>query len=399
MTAVGGPPNPGLEAFRALLGGGLGGVQGADGSDAGVAASGALSETAQNALQDVLAALGEGLVGGGEFQPGPDGRVRPALPDAVTDLLGPGLGSENAMVIATHLFNEAMDAVSKGTMGQIRMRKEDQAKVNDEQMKALLEAQRKAREAEPGFWGKLFGWVSKVVNAVVGVGAMVLGAMACASGVGALAGVGLMAAGAYLTAGVVMEIVNEVRVAKGLDPIDWNPIGKLAAWVATEVFGADEETAKLVKSIANGVTDLVVGIVAGAAIPGVGLAVMTSKLAKAGQFVNESIELTHKIMQTKAMVSRVRSGVNMVEAGASIGKASTDISLAVSRRDAALAQADFKKVLALLDQMKQMMDMFIASAKDDQEAVAKAMERASDAVQDQAGTQSQIAANLAAPMA
>jgi hypothetical protein len=143
----------------------------------------------------------------------------------------------------------------------------------------------------------------------------------------------------------------------------------------------------------------VVGIVAGAAIPGVGLAVMTSKLAKAGQFVNESIELTHKIMQTKAMVSRVRSGVNMVEAGASIGKASTDISLAVSRRDAALAQADFKKVLALLDQMKQMMDMFIASAKDDQEAVAKAMERASDAVQDQAGTQSQIAANLAAPMA
>jgi hypothetical protein len=52
-----------------------------------------------------------------------------------------------------------------------------------------------------------------------------------------------------------------------------------------------------------------------------------------------------------------------------------------------------------MTQMQQMMDMFIASAKDDQEAVSKALQNASDAVQEQAGTDSLIAANTAAPMA
>jgi pantothenate synthetase len=89
----------------------------------------------------------------------------------------------------------------------------------------------------------------------------------------------------------------------------------------------------------------------------------------------------------------------MVEAGASVGKATTDISLAVSKRDATLAQAELKSILSLMTQMQQMMDMFIASAKDDQEAVSKALQNASDAVQEQAGTDSLIAANTAAPMA
>jgi hypothetical protein len=71
----------------------------------------------------------------------------------------------------------------------------------------------------------------------------------------------------------------------------------------------------------------------------------------------------------------------------------------VSKRDATLAQAELKSILSLMTQMQQMMDMFIASAKDDQEAVSKALQNASDAVQEQAGTDSLIAANTAAPMA
>jgi pantothenate synthetase len=126
---------------------------------------------------------------------------------------------------------------------------------------------------------------------------------------------------------------------------------------------------------------------------------MANRFAKAGKVVSESVELTEKVIQAKAMVSRVRSGVNMVEAGASVGKATTDISLAVSKRDATLAQAELKSILSLMTQMQQMMDMFIASAKDDQEAVSKALQNASDAVQEQAGTDSLIAANTAAPMA
>jgi len=398
MSAVGGPVNPALDALRAALTGQAPETQIEGGTALPTPAPGVFGELDLKNLEKALAALSAGPEGE-EGAKGPDGRPRPTLPEVVTDLFGKGLGSENAMVLATFLFTEAMDAVSKGTMGQIRMRKDDQAKINEQQIKAMQEAQKKAKEAEPGFWGKLFGWVSKVVNAVVGVAAMVAGAMAMATGVGALAGVGLMAAGAYLTASVVMEVVNEVRVANGQEPIDWNPIGKLAAWVATEVFGADEETAKLVKGIANAVTDIVVGIVAGAAIPGVGLAVMANRFAKAGKVVSESVELTEKVIQAKAMVSRVRSGVNMVEAGASIGKATTDISVAVSKRDATLAQAELKSILALMSQMQQMMDMFIASAKDDQEAVSKALQNASDAVQEQAGVESQIVANMAAPMA
>ncbi len=331
-----------------------------------------------------------------------------------------GLAGEELMQLATALMDQASDKVSKVTTQQILANKEKLAKVNEEKVNKIMEGIKKDIEAKPGFWGKLFGWVGKILTAVTSVVAMVVGAALIATGAGAGLGVALFALGAYMAANVTVDAINAVRESKGLPPLSWSPsLGQLAALVAKGL-GASEETQQWIKLGVDIVTDVAIGIAMSIMIPGAGLMLAANrmgKVLKAGEAMSKVIkggtaalnmtdkvgkvaktaEETEKVFEAMAkfqmQAAKVARVQGSVESGAAIGKAGSDISVALDRNDADQARADVKKLMALITKLQQAADEFATVFKDIEEKRGESMKRCSQSVAEAGEATATIVAN------
>ena len=319
----------------------------------------------------------------------------PELPAVAKDLFE-GLSGEELQIAAAALMDEAQEKISKVTAEQIKGVKNKLAADNQDKIQKLAEKIQKDKDAEPGFWGKLFGWVSKVITAVVAVAAMVVGVAAMATGAGALVGAGLFALGAYMAAGVTVDVINEVRTSQGKEPLSWSPtIGQLAKLVATDVFGASEETANWIKMGFDIVTDIAVGVAVSVLTPGVGLAVMAHRAVKAGKTLPQIVEVGEKLMKIQKVAAQVRNVQTVMESTARIGKAVSDISVAVAQKEATDISAEVKELVARLLKLNAQFEALGAAIKDIEEKRSSALKRASDGVAQTGEVQAQITANTA----
>ena len=225
---------------------------------------------------------------------------------------------------------------------------------------------------------------------------MVVGVAAMATGAGALVGAGLFALGAYMAAGVTVDVINEVRTSQGKEPLSWSPtIGQLAKLVATDVFGASEETANWIKMGFDIVTDIAVGVAVSVLTPGVGLAVMAHRAVKAGKTLPQIVEVGEKLMKIQKVAAQVRNVQTVMESTARIGKAVSDISVAVAQKEATDISAEVKELVARLLKLNAQFEALGAAIKDIEEKRSSALKRASDGVAQTGEVQAQITANTA----
>lgn len=328
----------------------------------------------------------------------------PALPPVAREFFE-GLSGEELMMAATAINDQAMEKVSKVTAQSIIAVKDKLAAANKEKLDKIMEKIKAEKDAEPGFWGKLFGWVSKIVTAVVSVVAMVAGAALVATGAGAAFGVALFALGAYMAAGVTVDVINEVRKSQGKEPLDWSPtLGQLAKVIAMEVFNADEETANWIKTGLDIVTDIVVGVAVSIMLPGAGMAVMAKRAGDALKFgkaiaagmgkIQDGVKLSSAAVKFQKGAAMASKGEGVVSATASIGKGVTDIVVAVDQKAATVASAEVKEMVAKLLKFQTALDELSSIIKDIEEKRSSGLKRCSDTVAQFGETTAQITANV-----
>lgn len=346
----------------------------------------------------------------------------PELP-GLDEALLKGLSNEELAQLVTAMMDKAADTVGKATSDRLLANKDKLAKINEEKLNKIMEKIKKEKDAEPGFWGKLFGWVSKIVSAVVSVVAMVVGAALVATGAGALFGVALFALGAYMAAGVTVDVINAVRESQGKEPLSWKPtLGQLAACIA-KAAGASEETQEWLKLAVDIVTDIAVGIATSIMIPGAGLMLAANragKVLKAGEAMKkvikgaaQGLELADKAGKTaktadsaantaKAFESMTKFQVQaakaarlqgLVETGATLGKMPSDISVALARKEVTLDQAEIKKMTALITKLQQAAEELATIVQDVETKRTDAVKRCSQMVADASEATAAITAN------
>lgn len=357
----------------------------------------------QAQLNEALLAFNEGFPDLADAMKG-----HPALPAIASNLLA-GLSGEDAMIAVSTLMNEAMDKTSKVTAESLKAQKDKLAATNQEKLDKIMEKIKQEKEAEPGFWSKLLGWVGKIVTAVVAVVAMVVGAALVATGAGAALGVALFALGGYMAAGVTVDVINEVRKAEGKEPLSWSPtLGQLAAVIA-KAAGASEETANWIKMGVDIATDLVVGIAVSIMLPGAGVAIAAQRAGNALKMgkaiaagmgrVQDGIKLSDtatKTLKAAKMADLIQGGVS---ATATIAKGAVDIHLAGEQKKADDMGAEVKEMVAKLIKLQAAIDELMGQVKDIEEKRVSTVKRCADTVAQGAENSAQIATNMGAPMA
>jgi hypothetical protein len=377
-TPIGNTPglHPALAAASAQVGAGTGTAE-ADAA-ARAAATAGVGEHDRASVAQALAELAKGV------QNKVATAFKPVLPDLNPDALPPNMNTDDLIMWATNTFDKIQDKLGQVTMTSIMGQKEKLAQVNADKLEKIKDAQNKAAEAEPGFWGKAFGWISNIVTAVVAAVAIVVGALATATGAGALVGVPLLLLGSYMMAGAVVGMVEDVRREMGLPPLGWSPtLGQLASLIA-KAAGASEETQAWIKMGVDLVTDIAVGIAMCVLIPG-GAILAAQKVASA---INKATQLT-------SMVRKVTIATEVVDGVASVGKGATGIDNALKTFDAANAKAEVKELVALLTKMQAMFQGLTDEIKKIQERQADNLQRGSDMVAERGAAMSQMTANMA----
>lgn len=367
-TPIGGPLSPP----------GLLNLRGSQEADAAAQAAQAATETQsvdldRQRVAEALQALGQPAVGqaAAASQPIP-------LPPLNTEALPENLSSDDLISWAAATFDKTQTKLGEVTMTGIQNQKERLAAVNADKLEKIKDAQRKAEEAEPGFWGKAFGWLSNIATAVVAAVSVVVGVVACATGVGALVGVALIAMGTYMMAGAVVDMVEDVRKEMGLPPLGWSPtLGQLAACIAKAV-GASEEVQSYIKMGVDLVTDIAIGICTGALV------------IKAVSLIAKVASSASKLVNMQSTVRKATIGTETVDAGASIGRGLIGVDTAINANEAAKAKAEVKTMVALLAKMQAMFELMSDELKSILERQADGLKRCSDMVADRGAAQAQL---------
>lgn len=316
---------------------------------------------------------------------------QPELPKLKLDLLcgqgmsGEGMSADELQILAAAMISDSLDKQTAVSMENLLARKDQLAKTNADRAAKLLEAQQKARDAEPGFFGKVLAWAGKAISAVVSVVALVVGALVAATGVGVGVGLGLMALGGYMMAGLVVDAIDAVREKQGLDPLGWSPtLGQLAKVIAGAV-GASEEVQDWIKMGVDMVTDMAVGIVATLLLPGAGALMMTEKFAKVARFVEVGVTTTKKL---RAGASFVQGGMGLAQGGIGIFTGSKSYS-------ATKARAESQEIVARMTKLQASVSNEIAIIEKTEETRKAALTRCSDSVAQSGAAAAAITANMA----
>ena len=320
---------------------------------------------------------------------------QPELPKVLLDLLPKGMSADDLQILAASVFSDCLDSQSKVTGESLLAKKDELAKTNADRLAKLLEAQQKAKDAEPGFWGKLLGWVGKIVTAVVSVVSLVVGALVAATGVGIGVGVALMALGGYMMAGLVVEAIDAVREKQGLEPLGWSPtLGQLAKVIAGAL-GASEEVQYWIKMGVDIVTDLVVGIAAAILLPGAGALITAEKFGKAAKFCQQIVAVIEKSMTSVTEAKKLQQAAGVIQAGMSLAQGGMGISTGIKTHDATTTKAEVKELMGKLMRLQAMFDSEVAMLEKTEETRSAALKRCSDSVAQTGEAAAAVTANMA----
>ncbi|MEN9775650.1 MAG: hypothetical protein RL322_2720 [Pseudomonadota bacterium] len=270
-------------------------------------------------------------------------------------------------LINTRMLELSSQMEAKGVTAR---QKEIEANGKEREQK-IRDAADKASQAEKkGFWSKLWGIV-KAVASVIGSALMVAAGVALTAVSGPV-GLAIAGMGAYMLLGAVVDLVSEIKVAAGGEPISWRPsLGELAALIA-KAAGASEETQMWWKL---GV-DLVVTVVmigASFVVPGA-QAKGLQKLAEAGKMVDRMA----KLARFTSVTNKIAGASNVVGGIAGVGQGVTSISIASDKYDMKTAQAALDRLQALYDQLIAYMQQSNERTKAQQEAIIGIWDNAGD---------------------
>lgn len=295
-----------------------------------------------------------------------------ALMERVEAFVAGGMSSpEDAQMLLDVLNTRMMEISSqleaKGISGR---QKEIEANGKEREQK-IREAADKANQAEKkGFWSKLWGIVKSVAS-VVGSALMVAAGVALTAVSGPV-GIAIAAMGAYMLAGAVVDLVSEIKVAAGGEPISWRPtLGELAAVIA-KAAGASEETQMWWK-LGVDLAVTVVMIAASFMVPGAqGKALQ--KLAEAGK----TAEKMAKLAKFTDVSSKIGGASNIIGGVGAVGQGLTNISIARDRYDMKTAQAALDRLQLLYDQLMAYMEQSNERTKSQQETMVAIWDNAGD---------------------
>jgi hypothetical protein len=329
-----------------------------------------------------------GAVGGGGLEIGVD---KPALPPAPagpprTDLsaedralmemaeafVAGGMSSpEDAQMLLDLLNTRMMEISAQMESKGVQSRQKEIEANSKEQEKNIREAGDKAASAEKkGFWSKLWGIV-KAVASVVGSALMVAAGVALAAVSGPV-GIAVAAMGAYMLLGAVVDLVSEIKVAAGGEPISWRPtLGELAALIA-KAAGASEETQMWWK-LGVDLAVTVVMIAASFMVPGAQGKAM-QKLAEAGKMVDKM----SKLAKFTNVTNKIGGASNVIGGVGAVGQGLTNISIAQDKYDMKTAQAALDRLQALYDQLMAYMEQSNERAKSQQDTMVAIWDNAGD---------------------
>jgi hypothetical protein len=270
-------------------------------------------------------------------------------------------------VLNTRMLELSTQLEAKGVSGR---QKEIEANSKEREQK-IREAADKASQAEKkGFWSKVWGIV-KAVASVVGSALMVAAGVALAAVSGPV-GIAVAAMGAYMLLGAVVDLVSEIKVAAGGEPISWRPtLGELAALIA-KAAGASEETQMWWK-LGVDLAVTVVMIAASFMVPGA-QAKGLQKLAEAGKMVDKM----SKLAKFTNVTNKIGGASNIVGGVGAIGQGLTNISIAYDKYDMKTAQAALDRLQALYDQLMAYMEQSNERTKSQQDTMIAIWDSAGD---------------------
>jgi hypothetical protein len=295
-----------------------------------------------------------------------------ALISQVEAFVAGGLSSpEDAQMLLDVLNTRMLELSSQLEANGVSGRQKEIEANSKEREQKIREAADKASQAEKkGFWSKLWGIV-KAVASVVGSALMVAAGVALAAVSGPV-GIAVAAMGAYMLLGAVVDLVSEIKVAAGGEPISWRPtLGELAALIA-KAAGASEETQMWWK-LGVDLAVTVVMIAASFMVPGA-QAKGLQKLAEAGKMVDKM----GKLAKFTNISSKVGGASNVVGGVASVGQGLTNISIASDKYDMKKAQGALDRLQALYDQLMAYMEQSNERTKAQQETIIAIWDNAGD---------------------
>jgi len=251
----------------------------------------------------------------------------PAPADELLALLRDG-GSDNMAMLMTALNTKTMQNQLDSAVNDIKANQGRQSQLNADRLQKIQESIQKERDAQPGFWGKFFGWVGKIASLIASVATIVAGAAMTATGIGAAAGIALMAVGVMGTVSTLGSIVNEFLPAdkKLAFPLS---IGGLIGFIAQKS-GMDPEKAQALAGwIDIGITIITaVVMLVPQAIKAIGSLMKNigSKLANLAKATTKATESAAKAATTAASTT---TAATTTSAATSASRTSTELSNAV----------------------------------------------------------------------
>lgn len=295
-----------------------------------------------------------------------------ALMAQVQTFVAGGMTSPEDAQMLLDLLNSRMLELSSQLEGKSVEGRQKEIEANGkEREQKIREAADKAAKAESkGVWSKIWGIV-KAVASVVGSALMVAAGVALTAVAGPV-GLAVAGMGAYMLLGAVVDLVSEIKVAAGGEPIAWRPtLGELAGLIA-KAAGASEETQMWWK-LGVDLAVTVVMIAASFVVPGAqGKALQ--KLAEAGKMVDKM----DKLAKFTSVANKIGGASNIVGGVAAAGKGITDIQIATDRYDTKTAQAALDRLQALYDQLMAYMEQSNERTKGQQEAMIAIWDNAGD---------------------
>lgn len=324
-----------------------------------------------------------------------------AKPDPLVMMASRGDMSTLLMILresSAQTQNSQLDQLSasiKDSKATMKLKSQDRL----DQINKAMEKEKTAEK--PGFWGKLFGWVSKAFSYIAQVATLVVGAALVATGVGAAAGVAMLAFGIYSVIGTVGQIVNSF-LPPDKQMLPWS-LGGLVAGVA-KLAGASDELANKIASY----TDFAVTIVSAVAmfVPrGV------SAIARVGDLMVKKIgpkmmDKMSAIAQktTTALggtVNTVAKGGTAITAGSSVVSGASGIGGAVSTgiaaglmRDAKTSYASAKDIAAEITKLQAQQEQSISYLENIIEALQTGYQQTSKMIASTLQAQATIATDM-----
>ncbi|WP_142848242.1 type III secretion system translocon subunit SctE [Telmatospirillum sp. J64-1] len=289
--------------------------------------------------------------------------------------------ADDAVLILGSLQNKLNESQLKTAKEGIQMDAKKKDELHQEAMKKLEEAAKKLAEAsKSSFFGKIFGFISKIATLVASAVAVAAAAALTAATGGAAAPLLVVACIGMSIAIVdtVATIANEISQALGGPDLTINGLITAAVTEIAKAFGADEEKAKEIA----GWTAMAIQVAVAVAMA---VASIAATVATGGAAAGSMV-------QSFATTANVISGI--VQGGLAAAQGGISINTAVKEKQATNAQADKLDIQKLMLKVQQQMEEEADRVRELVQQLDEGMQRVSSIVAAGGETRMQISRNM-----